>query len=67
MDKRDKHLNRHMQLRKQLAQRLSIDKQYRWAHKCVERAHRQHRCAFYLMARMWLANLTDASGTMIYQ
>lgn len=60
MDKRDKHLNRHMRRRFAIAASLSGDRQRQWALRCVAEAMNQHRTAYYLVARLWLANVNDS-------
>ena len=60
MDNRDKHLQRHMRRRLQLAQALPTETQSRWARKCIALAAKQHRTAFYLMASLWLAQVSPA-------
>ena len=60
MDRRDKHLNRHMRKRYAIAARLSGDRQKQWASRCIANATGQGRTAYYLMARMWLAELDRA-------
>lgn len=58
MDNRDKQLQQHMGKRLQLAGTLPLCRQKCWAEKCVALAARQHRTAFYMMARMWLADIS---------
>jgi len=58
MDTRDRHLNRHMKMRMQLAADLPSVTQYRWARKCVTIARQQKRTAFFLMAHLWLTNVS---------
>jgi len=61
MDPRDRYLRDHMSRRLSLAAALPLTSQRRWARKCVLMAWRQHRSAFYLMARLWLAGLSPAA------
>lgn len=58
MDTRDRHLNRHMKMRMQLAADLPAVTQYRWARKSVAIARQQGRTAFFLMAHLWLTNVS---------
>lgn len=61
MDNRDKQLIRHMKSRMAQAKNLPIEKQCRWAEKCIDLAQRQHRTIFYLMARNWLSDIHAVS------
>jgi len=61
MDYRDRHLNKHMKLRMQLAASLPATRQCDWARKCVIIAQKQHRSAFYMMSQIWLANVRTSA------
>lgn len=62
MDTRDKHLNRHMKQRFALAEQMPAQRRICWAEKCIARAARQQRTAFYLMANLWLGDCRQADS-----